>query len=253
MGAAHTVGVNPELAAAFAKRPVARLDTAWSTAAQTLRRARQLELSGWAFYVAGRAGVLGDDARPETVSAALGVIAPDAVLAGWEAAGKVGPTEVAAKRLAECARWGDEQLAGLPDLEHLVELAERVVATADPVGLPLFAAGRAAPMPDGDAGARAAVLAHLLRELRAGALLVASRACGLAPLELLIAGPEGEEEALTYGWQPPFPARLPLLRRYAYADALADRISGQAYSCLTPAERGQLVAALEAAAALVAP
>jgi len=67
------------------------------------------------------------------------------------------------------------------------------------------------------------------------------------------AGPEGEEEALTYGWQPPFPARMPLLRRYSYADALADRIVGQAFVCLTPAERGELVAGLDAAAALVTP
>ena len=83
-------------------------------------------------------------------------------------------------------------------------------------------------MPDGGAGARAAVLVHLLRELRAGALLLAARACGLSPVELVIAGPEGEEEALTFGWPPPFPARLPLLRRYSYADALTDRIVGQA-------------------------
>jgi len=245
--------VNPELAAAFAKRSVAQLDTAWSTAARTLRRARQLELSGWAFYVAGRAGVLGDDARAETVAAAIGVIAPDAVQAGWEAARKVGPSEVAASRLAECAHWGDEHLAPLAGLERMVALAERVVGSADAVALPLFAAGRAAPMPDGDDGARAALLVHLLRELRAGALLLAARACGMSPLELVIAGPEGEEEALTYGWQPPFPARMPLLRRYSYADALADRIVGQAFVCLTQAERGELVAGLDAAATLVTP
>jgi hypothetical protein len=242
--------VNPEVAAGFAKRPLAQLDTAWSTAAPTLRRARQLELSGWAFYVAGRGGVLGDDARAETVTAAIGTIAPDAVRAGWDAARKVGPSEVAASRLAECARWGDEHLCDLPGLDRLVELAGRVVEGADAAALPLFAAGRAAPRPDGGAGARAAILTHLLRELRAGALLVASRACGLSPVELVIACQEGEEEAVTQGWQPPFPARITLLRRYAYADALADRIAGQAYAVLKPAERGELVAALTAAAAL---
>ena len=244
--------MNPEVAAAFAKRPLAQLDTAWSTAALTLRRARQLELSGWAFYVAGRGGVLGDDARAETVTAAIGTIAPDAVRAGWDAARKVGPSEVAASRLAECARWGDEHLCGLSELDRLVELAERVVDAADPAALPLFAAGRAAPRPDGGAGARGAILTHLLRELRAGALLVAARACGLSPLELVVAKYEGEEEAVTLGWQAPFPPRLPLLRRYAYADALADRIAGQAYGALNAAERCELVAALVAAAALVA-
>ena len=64
--------MNPELVAAFAKRPLGELDNAWSTSPRTLRRARLLDLSGWAFYVAGRGGVLGDDARPETVAAAIG-------------------------------------------------------------------------------------------------------------------------------------------------------------------------------------
>jgi hypothetical protein len=244
--------VNPELVAAFAKRPLGELDNAWSTSPRTLRRARLLDLSGWAFYVAGRGGVLGDDARPETVAAAIGLIAPDAVRAGWDAARKVGPSEVAASRLAECARWGDEHLADSAGLDQLVALAERVVDAADAVGMPLFAASRAMPRPDGAAGGRAAILIHLLRELRAGALLVAARACGLSPVQMIIAGPAGEEEAVAFGWPQPFPPRLPLLRRYAYADALADRIAGGAYAPLTPPERGELLAGLEAAAAHIA-
>lgn len=243
--------MNPELAAALAKRPVGELDNAWSTSPTTLRRARLLGLSGWAFYVAGRGGVLGDDARPETVAAAIGVIALEAVRAGWDAALKVGPTEVAASRLAECARWGDEHLAGLPELERLGCLAERIVRGADATAMALFAAGRATPMPDGDCGARAAVLIHQLRELRSGALLMAGRSCGLTPVEMIIAGPDGQEEAVTFGWSPPFPARTPLLRRYAYAEALADRIAGQAYLSLNPAERTDVVTLLNAATAWV--
>jgi hypothetical protein len=240
--------VTPEFAAAAVKWPVYELESAWSTCPKTLRRARLLELSGWAFYVAGRGGVLGDDARADTVAAAIGIIAIDAVRAGWEAARKVGAGEVAASRLAECARWGDERLAELPDLEVLVSLAERVVIGADSAGMPLFAASRAMPVPDGGPGARAAVLAHLLRELRAGALLLAARACSLSAVETIIAGPEGEEEAITFGWQPPFPARAPLMRRFLYADALADRIAGQAYGVLLPGERLDLVRVLTAAA-----
>jgi hypothetical protein len=224
------------------------LESTWSTCPKTLRRARLLELSGWAFYVAGRGGVLGDDTRPDTVAAAIGVIAPDAVRAGWEAARKVGPGEVAASRLAECARWGDERLSNLPDLVRLVSLAERVVISADAVGMPLFAATRSMPVPDGGTAGRAAVLAHMMRELRAGALLIAARSCGLTAVETIIAGPEGEEEAITFGWQPPFPARTPLMRRFLYAEALADRIAGQAYASLRAAERLDLVRVLTAAA-----
>jgi hypothetical protein len=240
--------MTPELTAAASVASVAALDTAWSTDPRTLRRARLLELSGWAFYIAGRAGVLGDDVRPETVTAVLGLIAPDAVRAGWDAARKVGPTTVAASRLAECARWGEERLSAVAD-ERMVELAERVVERADAVAMPLFAAARAMPAPDGGPGARAAVLAHLLREHRYGAMLVAVRACGLRPVEAIIAGPEGEQEAITFGWTPPFPTRVSVLRRYSYAEALADRIAGTAFAALDPEDRGELVHRLDIAAA----
>ncbi len=230
------------------KATVAELDNAWSTSPRTLRRARLLELSGWAFYVAGRGGVLGDDTRPETVAAAIGVISPDAVRTGWDAARKVGPTEVAACRLAECARWGDEHLGHLPDTDRLVEVLAAVVDAMDGAGLPLFSACRAMPAPDGGPGARAAVLIHLLWEHRAGALLLASRACGLTPVEAVIAGPEGEEEALAFGWQPPFPPRVGLVRRYVYAEAVADRIVGQAIARLPVPARGELLSLLSRAA-----
>ena len=49
---------------------------------QTLRRARLLGLSGWAYHVSARAGALGD-VRPETVAASIGLIAPEAVMDGW--------------------------------------------------------------------------------------------------------------------------------------------------------------------------
>jgi hypothetical protein len=239
--------VTPELAAAAMKGALAELDSAWSTSPKTLRRARLLELSGWAFYVAGRGGVLGDDTRAETVAAAIGVISPDAVRTGWDAARKIGPTEVAACRLAECARWGDEQLAGLPGLGRLVALSASVVEAVDGAGLPLFSACRAMPAPDGGPGAMAAVFIHLMWEHRAGAHLVATRACGLSPVEAVIAGPEGEEEALAFGWRPPFPSRLPLVRKHIYAEALTDRIVGQALAGLTVAERGELVTLLSRA------
>ncbi|HEX6872962.1 MAG TPA: hypothetical protein VF163_17840 [Micromonosporaceae bacterium] len=243
--------MTPEIAAASLKWPLREIDHAWATSPITLRRARLLDLSGWAFYVAGRGGVLGDDARPETVAAAVGMIAADAVQAGWEAARKAGPAAVAAARVAECARWGDEHLSGLPELDRLVSLADRVVRAAEPAGLALFAAARAMPRPDAGPGGIAAVLCQLLQEHRAGALLIGVRACGLTAVEAMIAGPDGPAEAVASGWSPPFPPRLPLLRRFRYADALADRVAGQAYAVLTPAERMDLVGLISAAAHLI--
>ena len=98
--------------------------------------------------------------------------------------------------------------------------------------MPLFAAWRAMPIPDDSPGARAAVLAHLLREHRGAAHIIAIRASDLTPLEAIIAGPEGEAGATAFGWQPPYPPFEPLMRRRAWAEAVTDRIAGEAYRVL---------------------
>lgn len=245
--AATIVRMTPEQCAQAVHTVVRDVDTAWSNCPRTLRRAREMGITGWAFYVAGRGGALGDDARAETVAAALGFIAPDAVRGGLETAAKVGQSAVAAHRLAECCRWGNENFAMVPRLARLVDLAEQVVVAADASAMPLFAAWRAMPLPDDSEPARAATLIHLLEEHRAGAWLLACRACGLSPMQALIAGPQGQEEVAAYGWQPPYPARGPLMRRYAYAEALANRLIGQAYLVLTGAERAELVGLLKTA------
>lgn len=241
--------MTPEMTAATVARLAEEVEAAWSTDRQTLQRARELRLSAWAFAVAGRGGVLGDDVGSETVAAAIGLIAPEALRAGWEAAGRVGRAAVAVARLAECASWGQHRLAEVVDA-RLVELLDRVVAGADATAMPIFAATRrliSTTAVDGD-GARVALAVHALSEFRSAALLLASRSVGMEPVEVLIAGPEGEQEALTFGWAPPFPTRLSVLRRYALAVALADRMLGRALAGLTPAERLELVNRLNAAA-----
>ncbi|MEV0730808.1 hypothetical protein [Polymorphospora sp. NPDC050346] len=241
--------MTPEQTAGAVRASVSEIGTAFSESPRTLRRARLLGLSGWAFHVAGRAGALGD-VRAETVAAALGFIAPEAVADGWDGALRVAaPADVAAHNLAECCRWGVENLGDFPRVSRLVELAGRVVEAADPAGMPLFAAWRAMPVPDDSPGARAAVLLLLLREHRAGAHLLAVRASGMTPLEAIIAGPEGEGGALAYGWSPPFPPAEPLIRRSLWADAVADGITSGAYVVLGIAERVELVGLLESTVA----
>ena len=243
--------VTPEQTAGAARPAVMTLGAAFAEDPTTLHRARQLGLTGWAFYVAGRGGALGD-VRPETVAATLGFIAPEAVHDGWEAARRVtSPQEVATCHLEECCRWGTERLGELPGVDRLVELAERVVRDADGSGLALFAAWRAMPVHGDDAGARAAVLLHLLREHRGAVHLLAIRASGLTPLEAILSGPDGEAGAVAYGWQPPYPPFAPLLRRRAWAEALTDRLVGEAFRGLQPAERDEFVALLDAALAAV--
>jgi len=243
--------VTPEQTAAAVKAAVMTLGGAFSDDPKTMRRARQIGLTGWAFHVAGRGGALGD-VRADTVAAALGFIAPEAVRDGWDAARKVAPPEeIAAHNLAECCRWGREHLEMFCGVARLVELAEQVVVGAEAAGMPLFAAWRAMPLPEDSPGARAAVLAHLLMEHRGQAHLLAIRASGLTPLEAIIAGPEGETGATALGWQPPYPHFEPLVRRRSWAEALTDRIAGEAYRVLDPTERQELVELMETASRML--
>ncbi|SDY01469.1 hypothetical protein SAMN05444365_101378 [Micromonospora pattaloongensis] len=241
--------MTPEQGASAAKPGLLELGGAFSEAPQTLRRARRMGLSGWAFYVAGRGGALGD-VPAETVAAALGFIAPEAVADGWDAARQVTPPiEVATTTLDECCRWGAEHLDGFPRVARLVELLRRVVRAADPAGMPLFAAWRALGEPDDAPGAQAAALLHQLREYRGAAHLLAVRASGLTPLEAILAGPEGEAGAVAFGWQPPYPPAGPLIRRRLWAEAVTDRITGSAFAALEPTERAELVGLLNCAVA----
>jgi hypothetical protein len=237
--------VTPEQAAANAKTGLAVIVGAFAESPQTLRRARLLGLSGWAYHVSARAGALGD-VRPETVAASLGFIAPEAVIDGWEATAKTSaPMEVAAWHLHELCAWGAEQLGGFPRLNRLLELTRRVVTSVDGAALPLFAAWRAMPVPDQAPGAQAAVMLHLLHEHRLGVHVVAVRASGLSPLQAIIAGPEGETGAVAFGWQPPYPPAGPLVRRLMWADSVADSLAGQAYAALGAGERVELIGLLE--------
>ncbi|HEY2793533.1 MAG TPA: hypothetical protein VGJ28_14310, partial [Micromonosporaceae bacterium] len=155
----------------------------------------------------------------------------------------------------ECRRWGREKLDGFGATPRLADLVGRVVAAADSSGMPLFAAWRAATSPllaepiDGheSPGARAAVLLHLLRHFRAGAHVLAIRAAGLTPVQAVVAGPDGEANAIAFGWQQPYPQPAPLLRRWMWAETVTDRIVGEALSVLDSYDRLELVGLLQGA------
>jgi hypothetical protein len=52
---------------------------------------------------------------------------------------------------------------------------------------------------------------------------------------------------VSFGWQPPYPPLGPLVRRRTWAEAVTDRIAGQAYRVLDPVERVELVGLLDSA------
>lgn len=231
--------MTPEQTAAASRRAVEALGSAWIKCPRTLRHARELGLSGWVFTVAGRAGALGD-VGPEVAGAALGLIHPDAVRDAFDQARRVMPVStIARERMAQCCRWGRDELTGLPGLPRFVVLTERLLQAADATGTPLFAAWRGLPVPSDAPAERAGVCLYLLTELRSGAILPGLRVAGLSPVEALLSGPEGEAGAVAYGWQPPFPRPGQLTRRRAWADAVADRIVGETLRALTAPERAE--------------
>ena len=182
---------------------------------------------GWsnpfAFYFAGRGGMLGD-VGPEVVSAAFGWFEPAAVAKFFGVGAAVGGASTAARRMAEAhALWGRKHLSDVKGLGDIVAVTETLVDGLEGSGLPLFAGWRAAPGAEDDAG-RAAQLMQILREWRGGLHLVATTAAGLTPQEAILTN-EGEGQAKFFGWPAPFPDCAGIAFRHDEAEALTDQLS----------------------------
>jgi hypothetical protein len=216
----------------------------------TMRRAGENGFDNpFAFYFAGRGGVLGD-CDPEVVYAAFGWFSPSLLKPMWEAGVAVHPPRETARRyFLALADWGRDHAAGMAGLDRFSELAQRVVDAPDASGLPLFAGWRAEARVQ-DAPGRALQLVHVLREWRGAVHLAATTAVGLTPLEAILAG-DGEGQARFFGWAEPFPEVTEDLRnRRQRAEEMTDLLCAPAYEALTPSEREEysgLVQDLQAA------
>jgi hypothetical protein len=216
---------------------------------ETMSRAGDLGYENpFAFYFAGRGGVLGD-ADADVVSAAFGWFAPPVVRSMWEAGVAVHGARGAASRYSvACADWGRDHLGGLAGLDRFADLAERVVGSAETSGRPLFAGWCCEPRVS-DGPGRAMQLVHVMREWRGANHLVATTAVGLSPLEAVMN--DGEGQAGLLGWSEPFPEITEdLRRRHQEAEALTDRLCAPAFGALSGSERAEfadLVPGLSAA------
>lgn len=237
--------MTPEQAAAALAGPVSRLGGAFMTDPATREAARAHGLSAWAFYYAGRLGVLGA-VEPE-VAVATAVFLPfDRGVPAWQKGTAVLAAPVAATRYAEqCHRWGREHLGNFPGAERLATLARRVAGAVDPAGLPLFAGWRAMPEPV-DPPARAALALQVLREHRGGVHGLAVLASGLLPLEAIVAG-RRPADAEFLGWSPPYPDPEPLTARRDAAEALTTQLAAPPYAVLSAGQRDELVELVTAA------
>ena len=218
----------------------------------TKRRAVELGLrSGNDFWIVGRAGVLGNcDAA--VAAACLAFHGPAAVREAWEAL-PAGLThrEVASEYAALCAAWGDGELSRFDParMSRLNELGRRVINAADGSIGALFAGWRAMPEPE-SIGGRVALTGHVLRELRGCAHIVAVAACGITPLDAVLASPApaprtGTPWAESMHFTGPFrdpdevrPARME-------AEKLTSRILYTAYGSLSSSELEEFAELIE--------
>jgi hypothetical protein len=184
---------------------------------------------GWtnpfAFYFAGRGGMLGDVSH-DVVTSALGWFEPGAVKAmygeGTAAAGSV----QAAARMAEAhSKWGRKHFADVEGLEDHVAVTEEMVDGIEGAAIPLFVGWRNATRCETAAG-RAAQLMQMLREWRGGLHLVSTTAVGLCPLEAILTN-EGEGQAKFFGWTEPFPDIASIKVKHDEAEAMTDRLCAQ--------------------------
>jgi hypothetical protein len=185
---------------------------------------------GWsnpfAFYFAGRGGMLGD-VSADVVTSALGWFEPNAVRAMYsEGIGVAGSTN-AATRMAEAhGRWGEKHYGDVNGLEGIVAVTEELVGGLEGSAIPLFVGWREAPRAESSAG-RAAQLMQILREWRGGIHLVATTAVGLSPLEAILTN-EGPGQAKFFGWPEPFPDLGPIKQRHDEAEDITDHLCASA-------------------------
>jgi hypothetical protein len=181
---------------------------------------------GWtnpfAFYFAGRGGMLGE-VGADVVRAATGWFEPSAVKAMYEEGAAVAGARAAAARMAEAhGMWGDKYYADVEDLDGIVAVTEEMVDGLEGSGIPLFAGWRNAER-SGSAAGRAAQLMQILREWRGGLHLVATTAAGLSPLEAILTN-EGAGQAKFFGWSEPFPDCAAIKSKHDDAEKMTDEL-----------------------------
>jgi hypothetical protein len=209
---------------------------------------------GWsnpfAFYFAGRGGMLGD-VGADVVTSALGWFAPSTVRAMYsEGIGVAGPRGAAARMAEAHGKWGEKHYGNVQGVEEIVAVTEGLVDGLEGSALPLFVGWRDAVRADSAAG-RAAQLMQILREWRGGNHLVATTAVGLSPLEAILTN-EGSGQAKFFGWPEPFADSAAIKQRHVEAEEITDRLCASALADALGAARYSDfeagVAALRAAA-----
>jgi hypothetical protein len=185
---------------------------------------------GWsnpfAFYFAGRGGMLGD-VGADVVTSAFGWFEPHMVHAMFSEGVRVAGASGAAVRIAEAhGKWGEKHYADVEGIEEIVAVNSELVDGLEGSAIPLFVGWRNATRAESAAG-QAAQLMQILREWRGGVHLVATTAVGLSPLEAILTN-EGPGQAKFFGWSEPFPDFAAIKERHDEAEEITDRLCATA-------------------------
>jgi hypothetical protein len=146
--------------------------------------------------------------------------------------------QVADAYAALCGQWGSTELAKFDQarMARLDQLGRHIADAADASIGAVFAGWRAQPQPD-DVNARVALTLHVLRELRGGAHIIAVNACGITPLDAVLASPaapprSGPVWAQHLGWTGPFDDPATARDARAEAERLTSRIVAPIYASI---------------------
>jgi hypothetical protein len=195
--------------------------------------------NGFAYYVAGRGGVLGD-VDSDVLYSAFMFFERTLIDKLWKAGVAVEGARAASKRyMQSCDVWGKKHLANIDNLDLFISPAEKLISQVDSSGLSLFAGLRAEPLPS-ESPARAYRLITLLRELRGCLHIAACVTHGLSGLEASLVS-SGEGMTKLHGWAPPYPdVSHQVAARDAAEKATNDAMARLIAMHLTDAEMNQL-------------
>jgi hypothetical protein len=220
-------------------KPIQQFVRGWMTGPLTDRLAVDLGMrSGEDLWIVGRAGVIGDG-DADVAAAGLAFLAPERVRSAWESLPDgLSHRQVADAYAALCAQWGSAELARFDQarMARLDELGRHIANAADLSFGAIFAGWRAQPQPH-DVNARVALTMHVLRELRGAAHIIAVNACGITPLQAVLASPappprSGPVWAEHLGWRGPFADPNGARDARAEAERLTSRMLVPVYSSL---------------------
>jgi hypothetical protein len=234
------------------QEPAQRFGRSWMLADSTNGYGVDLGFgSGAQFWVVGRAGVLGS-CPTEVAAAAIAFEPPHKVREAWENVPQgLTHADVALHYRGRIVDWGERVLADADPamLSDVVGLGCRIIDTAPASLGVIFAGWRALPLADSPP-ARAALTLNLLRELRGAAHIAAITACGLTPLDAILAATHepprtGHAYAERIGWPGPYRDPAEVRPRRVAAESLTTRILEPYYGELSTVELARLSAAVE--------